>query len=99
MKAWRASRIKSSSLPWVGILYAQCEWRHLFVNLSLTISSAFSLLKDLRRNRLSGRLMPLNPAPTPDKYEEKTARDAIGTGCADGAPAQRMHSFLKPKYI
>ena len=37
-------------------LYASCEWRHLFVNLSLTLSSAFLLLKDLQRNRLAGRL-------------------------------------------
>jgi hypothetical protein len=58
-------------------LYTNCEWRRRLVNLSLTLSSAFPLLKDLRRNRLSGRLMPLNPAPTPDKYEKKTARDAV----------------------
>jgi hypothetical protein len=52
-------------------LYASGEGRHVFVNLSLTLSSAFLLLKDLRRKRLSGRLTPLQPAPTLDKYEEK----------------------------
>jgi hypothetical protein len=67
-----------------GILYASREWRHLFVNLSLTLSSVFLLLKDFRRKRLSGRLMPLKPAPTPDKYEEKDERDAI----AAAVPAQ-----------
>jgi hypothetical protein len=32
---------------------------------------------DLRRNRLDGGLTRLQPALTPDKYEENTARDAI----------------------
>jgi hypothetical protein len=59
-------------------LYAFGEWWRLFVNLALTVSSAFLLLKDLRRNRLVGRLTQLQPAPTPDKYEEKYLRDAIG---------------------
>jgi hypothetical protein len=44
--------------------------------LSLTLSFAFLLLLDLRRKHLSGRLMPLKPAPTPDKYEEKDEREA-----------------------
>jgi hypothetical protein len=65
-------------------LYAFGEWRRLFVNLSLTVSSAFLLLKDLRRNRLIGRLTQLQPAPTPDKYEEKRLRDAIA------APAPQL---------
>jgi hypothetical protein len=72
-----------------GILYACCEWGPAFVNLSLTLSSVFPLLKDLRRNRLSSRLMPPNPAPTPDKYEEKTRQDAIATACAAAVPARR----------
>ena len=38
------------------ILYAPGEWWPLFVNLSLTLSSAFLILKDLRRNRLAGGL-------------------------------------------
>jgi hypothetical protein len=42
-----------------------------FVNLSLTFSSDFLLLMDLRRNRLDGRLTRLQLAPTSDKYEEK----------------------------
>jgi hypothetical protein len=42
-----------------------------------TCLSAFLLLKDLRRNRLIGRLTPHKPAPTPDKYEEKCRRDPI----------------------
>ena len=74
-----------------GILYASREGRHLYVNLSLTLSSAFSLLNDLRRKRLSDRLMPLKPAPTPDKYEEKDERDAIGAACAAAVPARRKH--------
>jgi hypothetical protein len=39
-----------------GILYAWCEWRHLSVNLSLTLSSPFLILKDLMGKRLVGRL-------------------------------------------
>jgi hypothetical protein len=72
-------------------LYAFGDFRHLFVNPPLTLSLAFLLLKDLRRKRLSGGLMPLKSAPTPDKYEEKIARDAIGAGCADGVPGGRGH--------
>ncbi|MGB7915679.1 MAG: hypothetical protein WCF79_10350, partial [Rhodomicrobium sp.] len=47
-------------------MYTSGDWRHLLVNLSLTLSSAFFILKDLRRKRLSGRLMPLKPAPILD---------------------------------
>jgi len=43
--------------------------------------------------------MRAKPAPTPDKYEENTARDAIAGAYADGVPAARGHSFLKSKYI
>jgi hypothetical protein len=70
-------------------LYTSGDCRRLFVNPSLTLSSAFLLLKNFRRKRLSGRLMPLKPAPTPDKYEEKDERDAIAAACAAAAPAQR----------
>ena len=72
-----------------GFLYASREDRHLFVNLSLTLSSAFLILKDFRRKRLSGRLMPLKPAPTPDKFGKKTEQDAIGAACAAAVPARR----------
>jgi hypothetical protein len=48
-----------------------------FVNLSLTLSSAFPRLKDLLRNRLDGRLTRLHPTPTPDKYEENAERDVV----------------------
>jgi hypothetical protein len=72
-----------------GFLYASREGRHLFVNLFLTLSSAFPLLNDLRRKRLSGRLMPLKPAPTPDKYEEKDERDANDAACAAAVPVRR----------
>jgi len=51
----------------------------------LTLSSAFLILKDCRRKRLSGRLMPLKPASTPDKYEENAVRAAI----AAAIPAAR----------
>jgi hypothetical protein len=64
-------------------LYASGEWRHLFVNLFLTISSAFPLLKDLRRNRLAVRLTWLQPAPTLDKSGKNTGRNAIAA--ASGA--------------
>jgi hypothetical protein len=60
-----------------GILYTSGDWRHLLVNLSLTLSSAFLILKDLRRKRLSGRLMPLKPTLILDKYGENTERHAI----------------------
>ena len=66
------------------LLYTSGDCRRLLVNLSLTLSSAFPLLKDLRRKRLSGGLMPLKPAPTPDKYEEKT------NGTPSGQPAPRL---------
>ena len=51
-----AGQIAVPGLHPTGILYASCVWRHLCVNLSLTVSSAFLLLKDPRRNRLAGRL-------------------------------------------
>jgi len=54
----------------------------LFVNLCLTFSLAFPLLKDFRRNRLSGRLTPIKAAPTLDKYEKKPN----GTLSAQPAP-------------
>jgi hypothetical protein len=63
-------------------LYTTGDCRHLFVNLFLTLSSAFLILKDFRRKRLSGRLTLLKPAPTPDKYEEKDELDAIAVACA-----------------
>jgi len=59
------------------------------VNLVLTLSSAFPILKDFRRKRLSGGLTPLKPALTPDKYEENDVRDAIAAACAADGPAAR----------
>jgi ribosome biogenesis protein Tsr3 len=59
-------------------LYASIGWRHLFINLSLTLSSAFRILRDLRRKRLYGRLMPLKSAPNPDKYGKKDELNAVG---------------------
>jgi hypothetical protein len=70
-------------------LYASGECRHQLVNLFLTLSSAFLILKDFRRKRLSEMLMPLEPAPTPDKYEEKDERDAIAAACAAAVLAAR----------
>jgi hypothetical protein len=49
----------------------------IFVNLSLTLSSAFLLLKDCQRNRLAGRLTQLKPTPTFDKYGKNAERDAV----------------------
>jgi hypothetical protein len=69
-------------------LYASGERRHLFVNLSLTLSSAFPILKDCRRKRLSGRLTPLKPASTPDKYGKKDVRDAVGAARAYSVTAK-----------
>ena len=48
------------------------DCRRLLVNLSLTLSSAFLILKDLRRKRLSGRLMLLKAAQLLDKYDKNT---------------------------
>jgi hypothetical protein len=69
------------------------------VNFPLTFS-LFSLpLMDLRRNRLDGGLTRLQPAPTPDKYEENTARDAIATrassfsGCAQALISASQNIF------
>jgi hypothetical protein len=62
-------------------LYATCEWRHLLVNLSLTLSSAFLVLEDLRRNRPAVRLTRLHPAPTLDKSGKNTERNAIAAAC------------------
>jgi hypothetical protein len=57
------------------------------VNLSLTLSSVFLILKDLRRNRLANGLTRLKPAPTLDKYGKNTERDAIAAACAAALPA------------
>jgi hypothetical protein len=59
------------------------------VNLFLTLSSAFLILKDFLRKRLSGGLTPLKPTPTPDKYEENDERNAIAAARAAAVPAQR----------
>ena len=50
-----------------------------FVNLSLTLVSAFLLLKDLQRNRLDARLTQLKPLIIMAKMTE---RDAIAAACA-----------------
>jgi 3-Oxoacyl-[acyl-carrier-protein (ACP)] synthase III C terminal len=70
-------------------LYASCECRYRLVNLSLTLSSAFLLLKDFHRNRLAGRLTRLQPAPTLDKSGKNTERDAVAAACAAAVPAAR----------
>jgi hypothetical protein len=70
-----------------GHLNARWVWRPLFVNLSLTLSSVFLILKDLRRNRLANRLTRLKPAPTLDKYGKNTERDALAAVCAAALPA------------
>jgi hypothetical protein len=57
------------------------------VNLFLTFSSAFLILKDFLRKRLTGGLTPLKPAQTPDKYEENDERNAIAAACAAAVPA------------
>ena len=48
-----------------GFLYASGEWQRVFVNLFLTLSSPFFLLKDLQRNRLAGRLTKAPARPSP----------------------------------
>jgi len=70
-------------------LYANCEWRHLVVNLSLTLSLAFLLLKDLQRNRLAGGLTVLEPAPAYDNCEEKGRMGRHPRACAAAFPAAR----------
>ncbi len=50
-----------------------------FVNLSLTLVTAFLLLKDLQRNRLDARLTQLKPLIIMVK---STERDAIAAACA-----------------
>jgi hypothetical protein len=70
-------------------LYANCEWRHLFVNLSLTLSSALLTQKDLQRNRLAGGLTRAEPTPALDNCGETTERDAIAAACAAAVPAAR----------
>jgi hypothetical protein len=62
-------------------LYTSGEWRHLFVNLSLTLSPVFPLMKDLHRNRLASRLTWLQPTPTLDKSGKNTGRNAIAAAC------------------
>jgi len=59
-----------------GYLYASSDWRHLFVNLSLTLTPAFLHLKDLRRKRLAGGLTRLQPAPILDKSGKNTEQGA-----------------------
>ena len=61
-------------------------------NLVQFIADAFARFpssEDLRRNRLDGGLTRLQPAPTPDKYEENTIRDAIAAACATAVPGAR----------
>jgi hypothetical protein len=70
-------------------LYASCEWRHLLVNSSLTLSSTFLLLKDLQRNRLAGRLTVIETAPAPDNCEEKHRPGRRLHACAAAVPAAR----------
>jgi hypothetical protein len=86
---WRLLPVgKPASSP-TGILYTSCEWRHVLVNLSLTFACAFLLLKDLQRNRLAGRLMKFQRAPTLDNSRENTEQDAIAAACAAAVPARR----------
>jgi hypothetical protein len=70
-----------------------------FVNLSLTFSSFFLLLMDLRRNRLDGRLTRLRPAPTLDKYGENTVRDAVAAPALLLFRPARVVNSLVQKYI
>ena len=56
LKASEPGPLHATRLSAYRFLYASGVCRHLLVNLSLTISSAFLLLKDLQRNRLAGRL-------------------------------------------
>jgi len=42
-------------------LYASSDFRHLFVNFSMTLSSSFLLLKDPQLKRLHSRLTRLQP--------------------------------------
>jgi hypothetical protein len=70
-------------------LYASAEWQHLFVNLSLALSSAFLLLKDLQRNRLAGRLTQLSPLQTLHNCGKNIEADAIPAACAAAVLAER----------
>jgi len=70
-----------------------------FVNVPLTFSRFFLPLMDLRRNRLDGRLTRLQPAPTPDKYEEKCVRDAIAALALLLFRPARVVNSLVQKYI
>jgi hypothetical protein len=47
------------------------ERRHTLVNLSMTLSFTFLLLKDLHRNRLAGKLTGASADPGPWYCEEK----------------------------
>ena len=66
------------------VLFANCEWRHLFVTVPLKLASSFLHLKDLRRYRLAGRLTRV-----PALGRKNTERDPISTACAavDPLPA------------
>jgi hypothetical protein len=74
-------------------LYASSDWRHLFVNLSLTLTPAFLHLKDLRRNRLAGRLTRLQPASILDKSGKNTDRGASLSTAPQLFPAARRINF------
>ena len=63
----------------VHFVCISCKWRHVFGNLSLTLVSAFLLLKDLQRNRLDARLTQLKPLIILEKLAK---RDAVAGACA-----------------
>jgi hypothetical protein len=54
-----------------AFLYASGGYRHTLVNLFLTISSLFLILKDLQRKRLAVRLTGASARSNPYIYEEK----------------------------
>jgi hypothetical protein len=74
-------------------LYASAEWRHVFVNLFLTISPAFLHLKDLRRKRLAGELTRLQPAPILDKSGKNSERGASPSAAPQPFRAARGINF------
>jgi hypothetical protein len=65
------------------------ECRHTLVNLSMTLSFTFLLLKDLHRNRLAGKLTKAPARSNPWYCEENTGRDGIADACAAAFPALR----------
>ena len=86
-----AGQIAVLCLQSTGILYATREYPQRCVKSYLTLSPSFLILKDLRRNRLAGRLTRAEPAPTLDTYEEKDRtgrhRRRLRRGCSGSAQA------------